>query len=91
MTDAGTDRATTEAVQALTSRLRNRGEADDEPLAAEFIAWMKLRGWRLTPAAMAPGWERKFGGGAEPGDEYRAARAAIDAMKPLPEHQAGTQ
>jgi hypothetical protein len=90
MTDAdiSTDRETKAAVDALVHRLRNRGDSDDEWFAQEFIAALKLRGWRMTPATPSPAWDRKFGGGANPGDEYRAARAVIDAKPPLPEHRA---
>ena len=87
MTDFDTDRETAAAVDALVFRLRNRDGADDEPFAQEFITALKQRGWRPTPARSSPGWDRQFGGGAEPTAEYLAAKAAVLARPPLPEHR----
>ena len=51
------DRETRAAVDALVSRYRAKGDADDEPWAEEFIAWLKVRGWRPTLAVPAPDWK----------------------------------
>lgn len=73
---AAEDREKRFAVDALVYRLRNRGEADDEPLAAEFIAALWGRGWRpidaLGPAA------RRTGPATGPNEAYREARALVD-------------
>lgn len=75
------DRETREAVAALVFRLRNREGADDEPFAQEFIAALKLRGWRPTEARPVPGWNRQHGGGAEPPHEALAAvRAQFEEL-----------
>jgi hypothetical protein len=81
MNDADETRA---AAAALVYRLRNRGEADDEPFAQEFIAALKARGWRpvlaLPPSA---DWRHASGGSRVPdadrpgGKDYLAAKAAI--------------
>lgn len=70
------DREKRFAVDALVFRLRNRGDADDEPLAAEFIAALWGRGWRpvevLSPAV------RRTGPATGPNEAYREARALVD-------------
>ena len=38
------DKETRDAADALVQRLRDRGEASDEWLAAEYLAWLKMRG-----------------------------------------------
>ena len=50
------------AIDALVHRLKNRGDADDEPFAAEFIAALKGRGWRPTNARPLPDWHYRKGG-----------------------------
>jgi hypothetical protein len=79
------DQATREAVAALVYRLRQRDEAapgdraDVEPFAQEFIAALRLRGWRPTPAQAAVTWGPPVGRGADPerhADELGAAREA---------------
>lgn len=40
------DAETQRAIKALVYRLRNRGEADDEPFATEFMLALRARGWR---------------------------------------------
>lgn len=78
------DRETRDAVDALASRLGDRGEASDEWLAAEFMAWLKARGWRPVLALPAAAdWRRRGGGNGAPdpsgqgGADYLAAKAAI--------------
>ena len=77
------DRETREVVDALVSRLRDRGEASDEWLAAEYVAWLKMRGW--TPPSPAANWRRASGNSSLPdaarsgGAEYLAAKAAMAA------------
>lgn len=75
---AAEDREKRAAVDALVHRLRNRGDADDEPFAAEFIAALWGRGWRpveaLRPAA---DWRMKPQR-TEPPPEYLEARAKVD-------------
>jgi hypothetical protein len=87
MEDTDTIAETKAAIDALVYRLRNRGDADDEPFAQEFVAALKARGWRPTPAGQSPGWDRQFGGGSEPSADYLAAKAAVKALPPLPEHR----
>lgn len=78
------DRETRLAVEALVYRLRNRGDADDEPFAAEFIAALKARGWRPTAAVPSPHW-RVQGDSHIPdtsrsgGAEYLAVKAEMAA------------
>ena len=58
------DRATRDAVDALVSRLRNRGDADDEPFAMEYLAFLKGLGWRpLLVLPAAADWRRARGSG----------------------------
>lgn len=65
MTDLDTE--TRAAIDALVFRLRNRGDADDEPFAQEFIAALKARGWRpvLVPPPEAD-WRRAPGNSRVP-------------------------
>jgi len=77
------DRETRDAVDALVSRLRDRGEASDEWLAAEYVAWLKMRGWSPPPAAA--NWRRASGNSSLPdagrpgGADYLAKKAAMAA------------
>jgi hypothetical protein len=56
------DRETHAAIEALAHRIRVRDAAiraaedcgDAEPFAAEFMAALRGRGWRLTPAKAQP-------------------------------------
>lgn len=56
------DRETHAAIEALAHRIRVRDAAlaagedcgDAEPFAAEFLAALRGRGWRLTPAKTTP-------------------------------------
>lgn len=77
MTD--TDRETQAAINALVYRLRNRGDADDEPFAAEFITALRQRGWRPTEAKPLPAWKRPAGNSTAPNDEWRRRRAELEA------------
>jgi hypothetical protein len=80
------DNETRAAIDALVYRLRNRGDADDEPFAQEYLAALKARGWR--PVLAVPpgaGWRRASGSSRVPdaakpgGADYLAAKAAITA------------
>jgi len=86
MTDkTAVDEETRNAVAALAHRLRARDamppeeRPDPEYAAGEFIAALRLRGWRPTPARPQVGWARPPGGrGADPerhADLLRKARA----------------
>ena len=86
-TGISTDQETQYAVDALVYRLRNRGGADDEPFAAEFIAALKLRGWRPTAARPSPPWHRPASPPVPPDADtegatsYRLVRAEIEARR----------
>jgi len=79
------DSETRAAIDALVFRLKNRGDADDEPFAAEFIAALRGRGWRPTEARPGPDWRRASGDAkvpdaGRPGSaDYLAAKAAMAA------------
>jgi len=80
------DAETRAAIDALVHRLRNKGDADDEPFAAEFIAALRGRGWRPTMARPSPDWRQARGSDArvpdagKPGSaEYLAVKAEITA------------
>lgn len=81
--DRVSDLETRDAEAALVSRLRNRGEASDKWLAAEYLAWLKGRGWSPPPAAA--NWRRASGNSRLPdagrsgGAEYLAAKAELAA------------
>jgi hypothetical protein len=84
MTDS--DNETRAAVEALVYRLRNRGDADDEPFAQEFITALKARGWRPVLAVPVDAdWRRASGSSRVPdaakpgGAGYLAAKAAMAA------------
>jgi hypothetical protein len=87
------DRATRDAVDALVSRLRNRGDADDEPFAMEYLAFLKGLGWRpLLVLPAAADWRRARGSGKgtpDPtgagGADYLAAKAAMTARPTGPQ------
>jgi hypothetical protein len=88
---AFTEAETQAAIAALVFRLQNRGEADDEGLATEFIAALKIRGWRPTLAAAPPKWRDYPAGDAPvPGEgqgssAYLAAKAEILARRTEPQ------
>jgi hypothetical protein len=76
------DRETRDAVDALVQRLRNKGDADDEPFAMEYLAFLKGLGWRPVLAVPASAdWRRRGTGGGTPdptgegGAEYLAWKA----------------
>jgi len=86
------DTETRAAVEALVYRLRNRGDADDEPFAQEYVAALKARGWRPVLAVPADAdWRRASGSSRVPdarkpgGDAYLAAKAAIAARRTGPQ------
>lgn len=57
------DRETREAVDALVRRLRDKGDADDEPFAAEYVAFLRGCGWRPVLAVPASAdWRRRPAG-----------------------------
>jgi hypothetical protein len=76
------DREKRRAIDALVHRLRNKGDADDEPFAAEFIAALWGQGWRPTLAKPLPDWHYRGHGEApdasKPGGaDYLAAKAGL--------------
>jgi hypothetical protein len=78
------DRETREAIDALVKRLRSKGEADDEPFAAEYIAFLKGLGWRPVLALPSSAdWRRRGTGGGTPdptgrgGADYLAWKAKL--------------
>jgi hypothetical protein len=75
------DRETQAAADALVQRLRDRDEeTSDEWLAAEYLAWLRMRGW--SPPPPAANWRRASGDSRVPdagrsgGADYLAAKAA---------------
>jgi hypothetical protein len=88
------DRATRDAEAALVQRLRDRGEASDEWLAAEYLAWLKATGWRpfmvVPPAA---DWRRASGGRAlgAPLDPGVKERLLADFQAATDRHGTGAQ
>lgn len=80
MTAAAEDRDTRAAIEAVTRCLQNRGEADDEPLAAVIVAVLRGHGWRVMDGLRpADGWRMK----AEAREPGVAAKGAIEAAKAL--------
>jgi len=86
------DRETRDAVDALVQRLRNKGDADDEPFAMEYLAFLKGVGWRPVLAVPASAdWRRRGTGGGTPdptgegGAEYLAMKAALRARATGPQ------
>lgn len=86
MTDkTAVDEETRNAVAALAHRLRARDamppeeRPDPEYAAGEFIAALRLRGWRPTPALPQAEWRRQLRGrGADP-KRYEALLAQVKA------------
>jgi len=78
------DREVRAVVAALADRVRLRDEADEEdrpdpePLASEFVGWLRLRGWRPTPAQAPPPWTPAGVRGADP---RRHAEALADVRE----------
>lgn len=80
------DQDTRAAIEAVTRCLQNRGEADDEPLAAEIVAVLRGRGWRVMEGLRpADGWRLK----ATPREPGEGAKGAIEAAKALAAAHAG--
>jgi hypothetical protein len=74
------DRLTSAAVEELTRRLRDHGDADPEFVSREFMLWLRGQGWRLTEARTLPAWPRPAGGRTDPpADLLRELRADLDA------------
>lgn len=69
------------AIDALVWRLRNRDpESDDEGFATEYVAALRVRGWRPTEAKPVPTWREQTADRDAPHDptpEYLAAKQAI--------------
>lgn len=88
------DKATRDAENALVQRLRDRGEASDEWLAAEYLAWLKAVGWKpvnvLPPAA---DWRRASGSRAlgAPLDPGVKERLIADCQAATDRHGTGAQ
>jgi hypothetical protein len=76
----GTDDETRAAVAALVFRLRNKGDADDEVFAAEFIAALKARGWRPVLAVSADADWRRASGRQQAGSLDPDVKAALFAQ-----------
>lgn len=75
------DREKRAAVSALVRRLENRGDADDEPFAAEFITALWGRGWRPLEVLRPHDWRNPP---ADPGtgegkEAFERARSAMKA------------
>ena len=78
MTDL--DRLTSVAVEELTRRIHDQGDADAEFTAREFMLWLRARGWRPTEAKPVPAWKSPSAGrSAPPADVLRDLRADLDA------------
>jgi hypothetical protein len=67
-----------EAVRMVTRMLQDRGEADDEPLAATIVAALKGIGFRPTAARSSPGWRPQ--GGSSPATISAADREWVLAQ-----------
>lgn len=78
------DPETERAIAALVYRMKTRGDADIEPVAREFMAELRARGWRPTEARVLPNW-RPVGMRAEPPAEWYEARAALEEKLSHPE------
>lgn len=81
MTEIELDRETARAVAALVHRLKNRGDADDEFIAREFMMALRGQGWRPTNARTGPDWRRRSGDGSRIPDESRPGGAGYLAEK----------
>lgn len=78
MTDL--DRLTSLAVEELTRRIKDQGDADAEFTAREFMLWLRARGWRPTEAKPLPVWQRPAGSAhTPPGDVLSELRADLEA------------
>ena len=83
------DRETHAAIEALAHRIRVRDAAiraaedcaDPEPFAAEFMAALGGRGWRLTEAKAPGALKVPAGGGTGPTEEWRQARAELERRR----------
>lgn len=73
--DPELEREASYAAELLVRSYREKGDADDEPWAAAFIALLRARGWRPTLARAGPDWRRA--GGGEPGRMSAADRARV--------------
>jgi hypothetical protein len=72
------DTDTERAIDALAYRLRNRGDADIEVVAREFMVELRARGWRPTEARVLPEWRHPAGSGTEPNEDWQRARAELE-------------
>jgi hypothetical protein len=83
MTEIDIDHETTQAVDAITRRIDDRGDADTEVLAREIMTDLRARGWRPT-AARRTDWRDQFHGGAgmPVSEETQALLAAAKARQP---------
>lgn len=66
-------RETDKAVRMVTWQLRERGDADDEPVARAIVEAFKGAGWRPTMARPAPDWRMRGTSGGRMSDADRAA------------------
>ena len=80
------DAETRAGIELVMRMLQNRGDADDEPFAAEVVMALRGHGWRPVLAVPASAdWRRRGDGGGAPdpsgqgGEAYLAAKAAITA------------
>jgi hypothetical protein len=80
---AGIDPDTGRAIDELAYKIRDRGDADVEVVAREFILRLRALGWRPTEAKPAPPWKIPPGDSPDPdpdrpgGVEYIAVREKI--------------
>lgn len=82
-----TDHETTQAIEALAHRIRERDadpdRSDADVFALEFMTALRGQGWRPTAARVAVDWKRPAGstGGLPKGDEAAGlvAKARADA------------
>ena len=85
-TASAPDKATADAIAALTHRLRNRDpEEDVEVFAARFVHDLRGQGWRPTEARPVPTWQdqrhNRENAQAGPSPEYLAAKQQILAAR----------
>lgn len=80
---AGIDPDTDRAIDDLVYKIRDRGDADVEVVAREFMLRLRALGWRPTAAKPPPPWKIPPGDSPIPdqagpgGAEYVAAREQI--------------
>lgn len=82
MTEIDIDHETTQAVDAITRRIGDRGEADIEVVAREIMTDLRSRGWRPTAARRTDWRDQMHGGAGLPvSEEVQALLAAEKARQ----------